>query len=167
MEPTDNAIHAGCLGNINATWTFHGRAGHSARPWLADNAIHRAAARRSPRSPTRAPEPHEFGGLRFYEVVVGDRISGRDRQQRDPGPRDRARQLPLRAGPRAAEAEAACASCASRRGELTIDGQRAVGRRCRVGNPLVRRLIAAGELPSRPSRPGRRWPSSRAAGVDA
>ena len=44
MEPTDNAIHAGCLGNVNATWTFHGRSGHSARPWLADNAIHRAAA---------------------------------------------------------------------------------------------------------------------------
>src|SRR5919199_108964 len=35
MEPTDNAIHAGCLGNINATWRFHGRSGHSARPWDA------------------------------------------------------------------------------------------------------------------------------------
>src|SRR6185503_19524392 len=44
MEPTANDIHAGCLGNVNATWTFHGRSGHSARPWLADNAIHRAAA---------------------------------------------------------------------------------------------------------------------------
>ena len=37
-------IHAGCLGNVNARWTFHGRSGHSARPWLADNAIERAAA---------------------------------------------------------------------------------------------------------------------------
>ena len=44
MEPTANAIQAGCLGNLNATWTFPGRSGHSARPWLADNAIHRAAA---------------------------------------------------------------------------------------------------------------------------
>ncbi len=43
MEPTDNTIHAGCLGNINATWTFSGRAGHSARPWDGDNAIHKAA----------------------------------------------------------------------------------------------------------------------------
>ena len=44
MEPTDGELHAGCLGNINATWTFSGRSGHSARPWQADNAIHRAAA---------------------------------------------------------------------------------------------------------------------------
>ena len=44
MEPTDNVVQAGCLGNVNATWTFHGRSGHSARPWLADNAIERAAA---------------------------------------------------------------------------------------------------------------------------
>ena len=43
MEPTDNELHAGCLGNLNATWTFHGRSGHSARPWQADNAIHNAA----------------------------------------------------------------------------------------------------------------------------
>ena len=51
MEPTDNELHAGCLGNINATWTFHGRSGHSARPWLADNAIDARGGRRSPRWP--------------------------------------------------------------------------------------------------------------------
>jgi succinyl-diaminopimelate desuccinylase len=44
LEPTANTVQAGCLGNIDAAWTFHGRAGHSARPWLADNAIDRAAA---------------------------------------------------------------------------------------------------------------------------
>jgi succinyl-diaminopimelate desuccinylase len=37
-------VQAGCLGNLDATWTFNGRAGHSARPWLADNAIDRALA---------------------------------------------------------------------------------------------------------------------------
>jgi succinyl-diaminopimelate desuccinylase len=44
LEPTANVIQAGCLGNLDAAWTFVGRAGHSARPWLADNAIDRAAA---------------------------------------------------------------------------------------------------------------------------
>jgi succinyl-diaminopimelate desuccinylase len=43
LEPTANAVQAGCLGNIDATWLFRGCAGHSARPWLADNAIERAA----------------------------------------------------------------------------------------------------------------------------
>jgi succinyl-diaminopimelate desuccinylase len=43
LEPTANVVQAGCLGNIDATWTFRGRAGHSARPWLADSAIDRAA----------------------------------------------------------------------------------------------------------------------------
>ncbi len=32
MEPTGTALQAGCLGNINGTWTFSGRSGHSARP---------------------------------------------------------------------------------------------------------------------------------------
>ena len=39
LEPTDNTIQAGCLGNINATLTFHGDSAHSARPWLGVNAI--------------------------------------------------------------------------------------------------------------------------------
>jgi succinyl-diaminopimelate desuccinylase len=42
LEPTANVVQAGCLGNLDAAWSFHGRAGHSARPWLAENAIDRA-----------------------------------------------------------------------------------------------------------------------------
>jgi succinyl-diaminopimelate desuccinylase len=44
LEPTDNVVQAGCLGNIDACWSFRGQAGHSARPWLADNAIDHAVA---------------------------------------------------------------------------------------------------------------------------
>ncbi len=42
MEPTENAIEVGCLGNLNVVVTVRGTAAHSARPWLGDNAIHRA-----------------------------------------------------------------------------------------------------------------------------
>src|SRR6476620_89133 len=75
MEPTDNALHAGCLGNVNATWTFRGVAGHSARPWLADNAIHRAAAGIAALAAIE-PEPHDLDGLRFTEVMSVTRVSG-------------------------------------------------------------------------------------------
>ncbi len=61
MEPTANALHAGCLGNVNATWTFRGRPGHSARPWLADNAVHRAGAGIAALARI-APEEHESTG---------------------------------------------------------------------------------------------------------
>jgi succinyl-diaminopimelate desuccinylase len=75
MEPTDNAIHAGCLGNINAAWTFRGRSGHSARPWLADNAIERAAAGIAALA-AHPPEPHDVDGLVFREVASVTRIAG-------------------------------------------------------------------------------------------
>src|ERR671927_42028 len=75
MEPTANEIHAGCLGNINATWTFPGTSGHSARPWFADNAIHRAAAGIDALAQIPV-EPREFDGLRFTQVVSVTRISG-------------------------------------------------------------------------------------------
>ena len=75
MEPTANDLHLGCLGNINATWTFRGRSGHSARPWLADNAIHRAAAGISELAAHPAVA-HEFAGLTFTEVMSVTTISG-------------------------------------------------------------------------------------------
>lgn len=75
MEPTDNEIHAGCLGNVNATWTFHGRSGHSARPWQADSAMTRAA-HGIVRLDAVEPIRHDFDGLVFTEVASVVRISG-------------------------------------------------------------------------------------------
>lgn len=69
LEPTANVVQAGCLGNIDATWTFHGRAGHSARPWLADNAIDRATA--SVRALHAAgAERKLIGGLQYAQVAT-------------------------------------------------------------------------------------------------
>lgn len=43
LDPTDNALQLGSLGSITGRFTFHGRAAHSARSWMGDNAVHRAA----------------------------------------------------------------------------------------------------------------------------
>ena len=108
MEPTDDELHAGCLGNINATWEFHGRSGHSARPWQADNAIHRAAIgiaalASAPSLPVTSSRPDVPRG------GVGDQGRGRDRDERDPRDLRRARELPLRARPHARRGREAAA----------------------------------------------------------
>lgn len=69
LEPTANVVQAGCLGNLDATWTFNGRAGHSARPWLADNAIDRAIAGVRELHALE-PERRTIGGLDFKQVVT-------------------------------------------------------------------------------------------------
>ena len=75
MEPTANRPQLGCLGNVNATWTFTGRAGHSARPWLADNAIHRLAEGVHALAQVGG-DVHDYGGLEYREVVSTTTISG-------------------------------------------------------------------------------------------
>src|SRR5262249_58558766 len=73
LEPTGGAIQAGCVGNINARVSFHGVSGHSARPWLAENAIHKALVALEP---VAALERREvvISGLPFYEVISVTRI---------------------------------------------------------------------------------------------
>lgn len=75
LEPTDLTLQAGCLGNMNATVTFSGVSGHSARPWTAENAIEKAV---SGLAPIAALERREaiVGGLPFYEVVSITQIEG-------------------------------------------------------------------------------------------
>ncbi|MGI9112057.1 MAG: succinyl-diaminopimelate desuccinylase [Gaiellaceae bacterium] len=75
LEPTDCTIQAGCLGNLNAQLVFHGVSGHSARPWLAENAIEKALDGLRPLAETE-PRPVEVGGLTFTEVVSLTRIEG-------------------------------------------------------------------------------------------
>jgi succinyl-diaminopimelate desuccinylase len=75
LEPTAGAIQAGCVGNLNARVTFEGVSGHSARPWLATNALHKALAALAP---IGAVERREvvIAGLPFYEVVSVTRLEG-------------------------------------------------------------------------------------------
>lgn len=68
LEPTDRAIEAGCQGVVNAEVVFSGRAAHSARPWLGENAISKAGWFLE-RLHALPPEDHVVSGLSFREVM--------------------------------------------------------------------------------------------------
>jgi succinyl-diaminopimelate desuccinylase len=144
MEPTANAIHAGCLGNVNATWTFHGRSGHSARPWFADNAIHRAAEGIHALAQV-APVEHEFDGLRFTEVVSVTQVSGGIASNVIPAEAVAVVNYRYAPGRTPQEAEAWLRSLCEPYGTLSIDGN-APSAPVAVDNELAQRLIAAGDL---------------------
>ena len=143
MEPTDCELHAGCLGNVNATWTFHGRSGHSARPWTADNAIERAAAGVLALA-AHEPVPHAFDGLEFVEVASVTRIAGGLAANVIPDRVDCHVNFRYAPGRSAAEAEARLAELCAGHGSLAISsnapsGPVATGSR-------VDALVAAGDL---------------------
>jgi len=75
LEPTDNELHLGCVGNLSAELTFQGVSAHSARPWTGDNAIHKAAAALAPLAELE-PLDVEVDGLVFREVVSAVAIEG-------------------------------------------------------------------------------------------
>ena len=68
LEPSDNRLHLGCCGSIHLEVTFHGRTGHSARPWEADNAVYRAVGFLQEIA-ARGPEEHRIDGLTYRTVT--------------------------------------------------------------------------------------------------
>ena len=149
MEPTDNALHGGCLGNINATWTFTGRSGHSARPWLADNAITHAAAGVTALHAV-PPVRLEVDGLEFTEVASVTRIAGGIAENVIPDAVTCHVNYRYAPGRSATEAEARIrALCDQPHSVLELHSNAPSGA-VAVSHPLVRELIAAGSLPVAP-----------------
>jgi succinyl-diaminopimelate desuccinylase len=164
MEPTDNELHAGCVGNVNATWTFTGRSAHSARPWDGENAIH-AAARGIAQLADCEREEHVFDGLTFYEVASVTEIEGGIAQNVIP---DRVvcgvnyRFAPGRSPDQArARLRELCPG-----GELTIDSLAPSGP-VATENPCAQKLIAAGELTVAPKQAWTPVAEFGLAGLDA
>jgi succinyl-diaminopimelate desuccinylase len=166
MEPTANAIHLGCLGNLNATIVFHGRAAHTARPWFGRNAIHTAIGALAPIADL-LPRDVEIDGLVFREVVSVTAIEGGiagnvvpDRVEA----RVNFRYAPTRTP---AEAEARLRELVSfGETEITVVGNAPPGP-VPVGNPLVERLRAAGGLDVAPKQAWTSVAEFGMAGVDA
>ncbi|HEV2592234.1 MAG TPA: succinyl-diaminopimelate desuccinylase [Gaiellaceae bacterium] len=68
LEPTDNQLHLGCLGNLSARVVYEGKSAHSARPWTGENAIAKALHGLEPILDL-APRDVEIEGLVFREVI--------------------------------------------------------------------------------------------------
>jgi succinyl-diaminopimelate desuccinylase len=143
MEPTACELHAGCLGNINATWTFHGRSGHSARPWTADNAIEHAAAGVLALA-SQPPLPHSLDGLEFVEVASVTRIAGGIAANVIPDRVECHVNFRYAPGRSAAAAEERLAELCGGHGELRVDSNAPSG--AVASGPRVDALVAAGDL---------------------
>lgn len=142
LEPTDGHVQAGCLGNVMARITFHGRSGHSARPWDADNAIAHAVEGLRPLLSLERREA-VVGGLPFVEVLSVTRLESGIADNVIP---DRATAtLNLRYPPdrSPADAEDYLRSLVPDGATLEIASHAAAGKVVTEG-PLVGALVAAG-----------------------
>ncbi|KAA9086679.1 succinyl-diaminopimelate desuccinylase [Microbacterium radiodurans] len=74
-EPSNGQVEGGCNGTLRAVVRTHGRRSHSARAWIGDNAIHRAAPILQ-RLADHIPPEVEVEGLVYREGLNAVRISG-------------------------------------------------------------------------------------------
>jgi len=166
MEPTANGLEIGCMGNLNATIRASGRAAHTARPWLGENAIHAAIQALAPLVdlPTRDVE---IDGLVFREVVSVTRIEGGGARNVIP---DRVEaQINLRYAPNhtpAGAEERLRELLDPHPVEVEIVGNAPPGP-VTVGNPLVGRLRDAGDLEVGPKQAWTPVAEFATAGIDA
>ena len=165
LEPTDGHIQAGCLGNAVARITFHGRSGHSARPWLADNAISRAVEGLGPLL-AHAPREAAVGGLRFVEVVSVTRLEAGIADNVIPG--EAVATVNFRYAPdrTAAEAEVHLAALVPDGSSLEVVGNAPPGGVV-TGSSLVEALRAAGGLEVEPKQAWTNVADFTSRGIDA
>ncbi len=75
LEPTAGWAEAGCQGTLHIRAEFDGVRAHSARPWMGENAIHRAAEVLS-RLATHQADTVSVDGLEYRESLQVVRIEG-------------------------------------------------------------------------------------------
>ena len=163
LEPTDNAIHAGCLGNLNATVVFRGESAHSARPWQGANAIDAAVAGLQPVLSCE-PVEVEVGGLTFVEVLSATRIAGGIADNVIPDRVDV--RLNYRYAPSRTREEAEARLHELLGGELEVTSNSPPAR-VATDSPLVERLRAVGGLSVEPKQAWTPVAEFAAQGLDA
>jgi succinyl-diaminopimelate desuccinylase len=165
LEPTANAVQAGCLGNLDATWTFRGRAGHSARPWLADNALDHAVAGICALHAI-GPSPSTISGLDFIQVASVTALHAGVAPNVIPG--SASANVNFRYAPdmSPAQAERTLRECCEPHGEIEVLSN-SPGARPPRRNPLLDRLVAANGRPVEPKQAWTPVAELAAAGIEA
>jgi succinyl-diaminopimelate desuccinylase len=165
LEPTDNTIQAGCLGNLNAKLVFHGTSAHSARPWLGDNAIMRAVAGLAPLA---SLEPHdvEIEGLVFREVLSVTQIEGGIATNVIPARAEAILNFRYAPDRTPADAEDRLRELVNGSGELQLLGNSPPAR-VAAASPLVQSLRAAGNFALEPKQAWTPVAEFSAQGLDA
>src|SRR3954452_22777361 len=143
LEPTDNTIQAGCLGNLNARLVFHGTSSHSARPWLGDNAIMRAVEGLAPLA-SLEPNDVEIDGLVFREVLSLTQIEGAIATNVLPAPAEAILNFRYAPNRTPADAETRLCELVNGGGDLELLGNSPPAR-VAAASPLVQALREAGD----------------------
>jgi len=163
LEPTDNTLQLGCLGNLVARVVFEGRSAHSARPWLGVNAIELAI---DGLRPVTELEPHDVDveGLVFREVLSVTEIHGGIASNVIPGRCEATLNFRYAPGRTMADAEARVRELAGR--ELEIE-HHAPAAHVALHAPLVERLREAGGFDVQPKQAWTNVADFAARGLDA
>jgi succinyl-diaminopimelate desuccinylase len=148
MEPTANALHAGCLGNITASLIFRGVSAHSARPWLGTNAIHEAVGHLQPLVGL-SPQPVQLDGLTYMEVLSVTEIQGGIANNVIPDSVKCGLNFRYAGNRSPAQAEARLKELVGPAGELAVINN-APAAPAHLGNPLLQRLRGLGGMEVRP-----------------
>ncbi len=165
MEPTDNRLEVGCLGNLNARVTIRGRAAHSARPWLGENAIHAALGVLAPIA-ARPPRDVRIEDLTYREVVSVTRIDGGIAANVVPDVVTASVNLRYAPNRTPADAEAELLALVGPGADVEIVGNAPPGP-VTIRNALVARLRDAGDLEVAPKQAWTPVAEFATAGVDA
>jgi succinyl-diaminopimelate desuccinylase len=163
LEPTDNMLQLGCLGNLDARVVFEGRSAHSARPWLGVNAI--GVAVDGLRS-VLALEPRDVDieGLVFREVLSVTEIHGGVAPNVIPARVEAILNFRYAPDRSPVEAEARVRALVGQDVEILRNSQPA---HVALGSPVVDRLRAAGSFEVGPKQAWTNVADFAARGLDA
>jgi succinyl-diaminopimelate desuccinylase len=163
LEPTDNTLQLGCLGNLNARVVFEGRSAHSARPWLGVNAV-RVAFDGLQTVLQLEPRDAVIGGLLFREVLSVTEIHGGIATNVIPARVEATLNFRYAPDRSPADAEARVRELVGRDVEILSNSPPA---HVAVGSPAVEALRRAGELELQPKQAWTNVADFAARGLDA